>query len=187
MSESLIEYWPQLQQAVIDTIFMVGITMVMAILVGAPLGIILNLTAPGGLREHRVLNAVVGYVVNVVRSFPFIILLVVLIPVTRLIVGTSIGPRAAAVALSVAAIPFFARLVEQSLQDVPRGVVDAAIAAGASTRQIVSKVLLSEAKPALISSITVTAVSFLALSAVAGAVVSVISRFATVTIASRPA
>lgn len=170
MFDALIEYGPQLWQAVLDTIFMVGITMIMAVLVGTPLGIVLHLTAPGGLKEHRALNAVVGYVVNVVRSFPFIILLVVLIPVTRVLVGTSIGPRAATVALSVAAIPFFARLVEQSLIDVPRGVVDAALAAGASTRQIVTKVLLSEAMPALISSLTVTTVSFLALSAVAGAV-----------------
>lgn len=170
MFDALIEYGPQLWQAVLDTIFMVGITMIMAVLVGTPLGIVLHLTASGGLKEHRALNAVVGYVVNVVRSFPFIILLVVLIPVTRVLVGTSIGPRAATVALSVAAIPFFARLVEQSLIDVPRGVVDAALAAGASTRQIVTKVLLSEAMPALISSLTVTTVSFLALSAVAGAV-----------------
>jgi D-methionine transport system permease protein len=170
MFATLVEYGPQLQQAVLDTIFMVGITMAVAVLVGTPLGIVLHLTAPGGLHEQRALNAVVGYVVNAVRSFPFIILLVVLIPVTRILVGTSIGPRAAAVALSVAAIPFFARLVEQSLQDVPRGVVDAAIAAGATTRQIVIKVLLPEARPALISSFTLTAVSFLALSAVAGAV-----------------
>jgi len=108
--------------------------------------------------------------VNVLRSFPFIILLVVLIPVTRFIVGTSIGPRAAAVSLSVAAVPFFARLVEQSLRDVPRGVIDAAIAAGASTFQIVRDVLIPEAMPALVSSITVTAISFIAYSAVAGAI-----------------
>ncbi|KHA51330.1 Binding-protein-dependent transport systems inner membrane component [Sulfitobacter geojensis] len=170
MIDALVEYGPLLKKSIWETLLMVGITMVVAIVVGGPLGLLLYITGRGGLKERRWLNETLGYAVNVLRSFPFIILLVVLIPVTRLLVGTSIGPRAAAVGLSVAAIPFFARLVEQSLREVPRGVVDAAIAGGASHRQIVRLVLLPEAMPALVSSLTVTAISFIAYSAVAGAI-----------------
>jgi len=108
--------------------------------------------------------------VNALRSFPFIILLVLLIPFSRLVVGTSIGPKAAAVALSFAVIPYFARLVEQNLRDVPRGMVDMARSCGASPTQIVLRVLLPEAMPALLGSLTVTATGFIAYSAVAGAV-----------------
>ena len=170
MIAALAQYGPLLEKAIWETLLMVSITMVVAVLVGGPLGLILYLTGRGGLAERRWLNEALGYAVNALRSFPFIILLVVLIPVTRILVGTSIGPRAAAVGLSVAAIPFFARLVEQSLRDVPGGVVDAAIAAGASQTQIVRHVLLPEAMPALVSSFTITAISFIAYSAVAGAI-----------------
>lgn len=170
MFQTLADYGPDLVKATLDTLLMVSVTMVAAALVGGPLGVLLFLTAPGGLKQHRLANAAAGYAVNVVRSFPFIILLVVLIPFTRFVAGTSIGPRAAAVGLSVAAIPFFARLVEQSLRDVPRGVVEAALAFGASTPQIVRSVLIPEAMPALVSSFTITTVSFLAYSAVAGAI-----------------
>ena len=170
MIDALIQYSPLLQKAILETLLMVGITMAVAIVIGGPLGLVLYITGRGGMAEQRLLNEVPGYAVNVLRSFPFIILLVVLIPVTRFLVGTSIGPRAAAVGLSVAAIPFFARLVEQSLRDVPSGVIDAALAAGASTAQILRLVLLPEAMPALISSFTVTTISFIAYSAVAGAI-----------------
>jgi D-methionine transport system permease protein len=117
-----------------------------------------------------VLNRVAAYLVNVLRSFPFIILLVLLIPFSRVLVGTSIGPKAAAVALSFAVIPYFARLVEQNLRDVPRGMVEMARACGATPLQIVLKVLIPEALPALLGSLTVTATGFIAYSAVAGAV-----------------
>ena len=170
MFDALSQYGDLLLKAIWETLLMVGITMSVAIVVGGPLGLILYLTGRGGLAERRWFNEVLGYGVNALRSFPFIILLVILIPVTRFLVGTSIGPRAAAVGLSVAAIPFFARLVEQSLRDVPRGVVDAAISAGASHAQIVRLVLLPEAMPALVSSLTITAISFIAYSAVAGAI-----------------
>ncbi len=170
MFDALVQYGDLLQKAIWETLLMVGITMGVAIIVGGPLGLVLYLTGRGGLMERRWFNEVLGYAVNALRSFPFIILLVILIPVTRFLVGTSIGPRAAAVGLSVAAIPFFARLVEQSLRDVPRGVVDAAISAGASYAQIVRLVLLPEAMPALVSSLTITAISFIAYSAVAGAI-----------------
>lgn len=170
MIGALFEYGGLLQKAIWETLLMVGITMFVAIVIGGPLGLILFLTGRGGLLERRLINEVLGYAVNALRSFPFIILLVVLIPVTRFLVGTSIGPRAAAVGLSVAAIPFFARLVEQSLRDVPIGVVDAARSTGASIMQIVRLVLIPEAMPALVSSFTVTCISFIAYSAVAGAI-----------------
>ena len=166
----LIEFWPNLVKAVGETLMMVGITVPVAVALGTPVGVLLHLTSKDGLSENVFVHQSVGYLVNALRSFPFIILLVVLIPFTRLIAGTSIGPRAAAVGLSIAAIPFFARLVEQSLRDVPRGVVDAALASGASTWQITRLVLIPEAMPALMSSLTILTVSFLSYSAVAGAI-----------------
>ena len=166
----LVEFGPDLWKATLDTLLMVGVTMITALLVGTPLGVLLFTSAPGGLYPRPLLNRLVGYVVNVLRSFPFIILLVILIPFSRMVVGTSIGPKAAAVALSFAVIPFFARLVEQNLRDVPRGIIDMAQACGASTRTTVFNVLLAEALPAIAGSFTVTATGFIAYSAVAGAV-----------------
>jgi len=168
--KTLVEFGPDLWKATLDTFIMVGATMGSAIVVGTPLGVLLFVTAPGSLYPRPILNRIVGYLVNVLRSFPFIILLVLLIPFSRFVVGTSIGPKAAAVALSFAVIPYFARLVEQNLRDVPRGVLDMAQACGASTTDMVFKVLLAEALPALMGSLTVTATGFIAYSAVAGAV-----------------
>jgi D-methionine transport system permease protein len=168
--ESLVSLWPDLQKALLETLLMVGITMVAAIAVGTPVGLLLFLTREGGLTPKPLLNRVTAAVVNALRSFPFIILMVLLIPVARIVVGTSIGPRAAALALSVAAIPFFARLVEGNLREVPRGVLDAAIASGASLTQIIRHVLLPEAVPGLLGSITITTTGFIAYSAVAGAI-----------------
>jgi D-methionine transport system permease protein len=168
--ESFVSVWPDLQKAILETLLMVGITMVFAVLIGVPVGLLLFLTRPAGLTPRPVLNRVVAAVVNALRSFPFIILMVLLIPVARIVVGTSIGPRAAALALSVSAIPFFARLVEQNLREVPRGVVDAAIASGASVPQIIRHVLLVEARPGLLGSFTITTTGFIAYSAVAGAI-----------------
>ncbi len=170
MLDSFLSLWPDLQKAIGETLLMVGITMLFAVLVGIPLGLLLFITREGGLAPKPLLNRAVAAAVNALRSFPFIILMVLLIPVARIVVGTSIGPRAAALALSVAAIPFFARLVEQNLREVPRGVVDAAIASGASNWQIIRHVLLPEARPGLIGSFTITATGFIAYSAVAGAI-----------------
>jgi D-methionine transport system permease protein len=168
--DALIEFGPDLWKATLDTLLMVGATMVSALLIGTPLGVLLFTSSPGGLYPKPLLNIVAGYIVNVLRSFPFIILLVILIPFSRLVVGTSIGPKAAAVALSFAVIPFFARLVEQNLRDVPRGIIDMAQACGASRTTTIFKVLLAEALPAIVGSFTVTATGFIAYSAVAGAV-----------------
>ena len=170
LMNALVQFGPDLWKATTDTFLMVGVTMLSAVVLGTPLGILLFTTTAGGLYPRPMLHRVASYLVNVLRSFPFIILLVLLIPFSRFIVGTSIGPRAAAVALSFAVIPFFARMVEQNLRDVPRGMVDMAQACGASAMQIVFKVLLPEALPGLLASLTVTATGFIAYSAVAGAV-----------------
>lgn len=170
LMNALVEFGPDLWKATTDTFLMVGVTMLAAVLLGTPLGVLLFVTGADGLYPRPVLNRVASYVVNVLRSFPFIILLVLLIPFSRFVVGTSIGPKAAAVALSFAVIPYFARLVEQNLRDVPRGMIDMAQACGASPVQIIGKVLIAEALPALLGSLTVTATGFIAYSAVAGSV-----------------
>jgi D-methionine transport system permease protein len=170
VTDTLQRVWPDLSRALWETGYMVGVSMAAALLFGIPLGILLYVTNEGNLAANRYVNTVVGWIVNIVRSFPFIILLVALIPLTRLLVGTTIGPTAAVVSLSVAAIPFFARLVEQNLREVPRGVVEMAVAQGATGREVITKVLLPEALPGLVSSATVTGVSFIAFSAMAGAV-----------------
>ena len=143
--ESFVSVWPDLQKAILETLLMVGITMFFAVLIGVPVGLLLFLTRQGGLTPRPLLHRFVAATVNALRSFPFIILMVLLIPVARIVVGTSIGPRAAALALSVSAIPFFARLVEQNLREVPRGVVGAAIATGPSTPQTIPPLLLPRA------------------------------------------
>ena len=161
---------PEIWQASLETGLMLAIGLSAAILLGGPLGILLYLTQPGQLFAHRTVNGVLGWLVNLVRSFPFIILMVSLVPLTRMLVGSTIGPVAAAVPLSFAAIPYFARLVEQTLREIPRGVVEAAEAMGASPAQIIGKVLINEARAGLISSLTILTISFLSYSAVAGVV-----------------
>jgi D-methionine transport system permease protein len=161
---------PELWTAFLQTALMLGIGLSSAILIGGPLGVLLFLFADGQALQNRKLALVLGWCVNTVRSFPFIILMVALVPVTRSLAGTSIGPLAAAVPLSFAAIPYFARLVEQNLREVPRGVIEAAQSMGASEFQIVLRVLLPEARAALVLSLTVLAISFLSYSAVAGVV-----------------
>jgi len=168
--EGIVAILPELWVALGQTLLMLAIGLGSAILVGGPLGVWLFLLGPGQTLENRATFAVVGWFVNLVRSFPFIILLVALVPFTRALTGTSIGPVAAAVPLSFAAIPYFARLVEQNLRDVPRGVIEAAHAMGASDLQIVARVLLVEARSGLVLALTVLAISFLSYSAVAGVV-----------------
>lgn len=161
---------PEMWEALGQTLIMLGIGLSAAVLIGGPLGILLFLVADGQSLQNRPAALVLGWLVNTVRSFPFIILLVALVPFTRLIAGTSIGPLAAAVPLSFAAIPYFARLVEQNLREVPRGVIEAAHAIGASELQIILHVLLVEARSGLVLALTVLAISFLSYSAVAGVV-----------------
>lgn len=171
MFDGIIELLPEIGKAIGETLLMMAICLTTAVIVGGALGIFVFLSSRGQVLErYRRTNLAANAVINVVRSFPFIILLVAVSPFTRHIVGTSIGPLAASVPLSLAAIFYFARLIEQTLRDVPRGVIEAAEAMGATPMQIVRQVLLVEARSGLILALTVLAVSFLSYSAVAGVV-----------------
>ena len=141
-----------------ETVVMVAISGAVGAALGLPLGILLYLTQPGGVVPQPVLNRVLGTSVNALRSTPFIILLVAIIPLTRLLTGSSIGTMAAVVPLTIAAAPFFARLIETALHEVDHGLVEAALSMGASTRQIVLKVLLPEAWPGIVAALTITLV-----------------------------
>lgn len=154
----------------IETLVMVGISGAIAALLGIPLGVVLILTDKGGILQNPLLNRVLGLIVNAARSTPFIILMVAVIPFTRLVVGTSIGTAAAIVPLTIAAIPFIARLVETALREVPSGLIEAAEAMGATPLQIVTRVLLPEALPGIVAGLTITLVSLIGYSAMAGAV-----------------
>ncbi|OCA86076.1 methionine ABC transporter permease [Bacillus sp. FJAT-27225] len=168
--QHLIELIPDINKAFFQTIYMIAISLFVAVVIGLPVGIILYITDKGLFMENRVIQNILGFVVNMIRSIPFIILLVALIPLTKAIVGTTIGPTAASVSLSVAAIPFFARIVENALREIDKGVIEAAIAAGATPWMIIKDVLLLEAKSGIISGITLTIISLIGFSAMAGTV-----------------
>ena len=153
-----------------ETVIMVGASGILGALVGIPLGVFLRLTDKGGILQNAPANTVVGGIVNAVRSTPFIILLVAIIPFTRLVTGTSIGTWAAVVPLTLAAAPFIARLVETALREVDGGLVEAAQSMGATTGQIVWKVLLPEALPGIVAGLTISFVSLTGYSAMAGAI-----------------
>ncbi|MEY9950068.1 methionine ABC transporter permease [Kitasatospora sp. GAS1066B] len=161
---------PLLHDATIETLQMVGIATLVTLLVGLPLGVLLVLTDKGGPLRNAVVNKVVGAIVNVGRSLPFVILLVALIPFTRWVVGTSIGWQAATVPLAVGAIPFYARLVESAVRGVDGGLVEAVHAMGGGTWAVVRKVLLPEALPALLAALTTTVIALVGYSAMAGTV-----------------
>ncbi|MBB1274094.1 methionine ABC transporter permease [Psychromonas sp. SR45-3] len=153
-----------------ETLVMVFTSGFIGFAVGIPLGVLLHLSKKNGLLENTSMNKILGIVVNIGRSIPFIILLVALIPVTRFIVGSSIGTAAAIVPLTIGAIPFIARLVEGALLEVPSGLVEAAQAMGAKPMQIIKKVLLPEALPGIINAVTITLVTLVGYSAMAGTV-----------------
>ena len=161
---------PVLQQATWETAYMVGVATLLTVLGGIPLGVFLVVSSPGHLRPAPALNRVLGWVVNIGRSFPFIILLVAVIPLTRALVGTTIGATAAIVPLTLGAVPFYARIVETALREVDRGRVEAALAMGSSTATVVRKVLLPEALPGLVGGLAVTVIALIGYSAMAGAV-----------------
>ena len=154
----------------IETLIMVGIAGVIGGAIGIPLGILLHVTSPQGILSAKVFNRTIGVLVNAVRSTPFIILLVAIQPLTRLIVGTSIGTSAALVPLTIAAAPMISRLVESSLREVDKGLIEAALSMGATSMQIIRKVLLPEALPGIIAGITIALVSLVGASAMAGAI-----------------
>ncbi|MFD7512070.1 methionine ABC transporter permease [Streptomyces sp. NPDC059853] len=161
---------PLLEQGTIDTLYMVGWSTLIAALGGLPLGVLLVLTDRGGLLANTVVNKILGAVVNVGRSLPFIIMMVALIPFTRWVVGTAFGPTAAIVPLAIGAIPFFARLVETSVREVDHGLVEAAQAMGGGTWTVVLKVLLPQSLASLVAGLTTTVIALIGYSAMAGAV-----------------
>lgn len=165
-----IDMVPDLLKAFQETIMMIGISLSVSIVLGLPLGILLFVTDKGLFWENRLIKSVFGFAVNLIRSIPYIILLVALFPLTKLLVGQTIGPIAASVSLSVAAIPFFARLVETSLREIDKGVIEASIAVGATPWMIIKDVLIPEAKSSIIQAVTVTVISLVAFSAMAGVV-----------------
>ena len=159
-----------LLSALVETLIMTAASGAVSILLGLPLGLVLVNTSPGGLWQNRSLNRAIGGVVNAFRSLPFIILMVALIPLTRLIAGTSIGTTAAIVPLSIAAVPYYARVAQVSLREVDRGLVEAVKAMGGSQITVMRDVLIPEALPGLISGFTVTLVLLIGASAMAGAI-----------------
>ncbi|MEQ8153826.1 MAG: methionine ABC transporter permease [Clostridiaceae bacterium] len=160
----------ELGKSTLDTLSMIGSAIFLSITVGSFIGLILYLTSNQLFLKNKIINSTVGLLVNVVRSLPFVILLVLLIPFTKKLVGTSIGPEAAAVPLSIASIAFFARLAEGAFSEVDKGVLEAAIASGAKLGLILKDVLIVEALPGLIRGVTVTLVSLIGYSAMAGIV-----------------
>jgi D-methionine transport system permease protein len=162
--------WNEIGRATVDTLLMLGGSLVLTIILGVPLGVLLYLSGRGRLAANPVLNAVLSFVVNVLRSVPFIILLIVMLPVTVLLVGTSLGVAGAIPPLVVGAAPFYARLVETALREVDKGVVEATQAMGGSTFQIVTRALLPEALPGVIAGATVTAIALVSYTAMAGVV-----------------
>ena len=159
-----------LMQGTLESIYMIIAITVISYLIGLPLGVFLIVSDKNGLHPMPGLNWFVGGIVNILRSVPFLIMMITLSPITRIVVGTTIGPRAAIFALVVSAAPFVARMVEQSLLEVDHGVIEAAQSMGASNTQIIAKVLLPESKPSLLNGLLVSATTILGYSAMAGVV-----------------
>lgn len=159
----------QIPQATLDTLLMTGVAGLITAVLGVAVGVLLHGTSPGGIFPRATTNAVLGAVVNLGRSMPFLILMIALIPVTRWVVGTSIGWQAACVPLTIGAVPFYARLVETSLREVVPGKVEAALMMGATRWEVVRKVLLPEALPGLVAGLTTTIIALIGYTAMAGA------------------
>ena len=160
----------KLPEATLETLQMVGVSALVVLVLGLPLGLLLRSVASDGLLPNRVASGVLGVVVNVLRALPFIVLAVAVIPLTRAIVGTSLGWEAAVVPLSIGTVPFFARLVETAVRDVSPGKVEAARVMGSSTPKILGAVLVREALPAIVSGFTVTVIALIGYSAMVGAI-----------------
>jgi len=164
------EILPLLSKALGETVYMVLVSMAIASIIGVPLGVLLYTTDKGQILESPILNKIVGSIVNAIRSIPFIILMVAIIPFTRFLVGSAIGTTAAIVPLVVASIPFIGRQVETSLKEVPAGLIEAAQSMGATPVQIISKVLLPEAMPSIVAQLTTVIIALVGESAMAGAI-----------------
>ena len=164
------EMMPLLTKALGETIYMVVISMAISTAIGVPLGVLLHVTSKGEILDAPMLNRTVGAAVNAVRSIPFIILMVAIIPLTRFIVGSAIGTTAAMVPLVIASVPFIGRQVETSLREVPHGLIEAALSMGATPMQIISRVLLPESMPSIVSQLTTVIIALVGESAMAGAI-----------------
>lgn len=170
MPEVLVQYQAEIWQAIAETFIMVGISIIAAVLIGLPVGTLLFLCRKGQVFENRLVFVTVNFLVNVIRSFPFLLLVVFLIPFTRLLIGTAIGTAAATVPLSIIAIAHYSRLVEQALLDVPKGVVEAAVSMGASLKEVILKFLYVEARSGLVLGLTTSIISFISYSTIMGVV-----------------
>ena len=169
MMEFFMQYKEMLLEGIYETLLMTFASTIFAHIIGLPLGVIMVITDARGISPHKTLNTILGAIINVGRSIPFVILIVAVIPLTRFIVGKAIGPVAAIVPLTIAAAPFVARMVESALQEVDPGVVEAAKTMGATNWQIAKKVLLPEAVPSLIRGFSITTITLIGYSAMAGA------------------
>lgn len=170
MPEILVQYQTEIWQSIGETFIMIGISILFAIFLGLPLGTLLYLTRKGQLLENQILFSILNLFVNIVRSFPFLLFVVFLIPFTRWIVGTAIGTAAATVPLAIMAVAYYSRLVEQSLIDVPKGVMEAALSMGASVPKIIFKFLYVEARSGLVLGLTTSTISFISYSTIVGVV-----------------
>lgn len=170
MVERVAHYHTQITEAILETLFMVGISLAAAVLLGLPLGMLLFFTAKGQLYANRFWYQILNGFVNIVRSFPFLLFVVFMIPITRWLVGTAIGTIAASVPLSIVSLAIYSRQVEQALHDVPRGVLEAARAMGATRLQMMFKFMLVEARSGLVLGLTTSMISFISYSTVMGVV-----------------
>ncbi|MBT1181855.1 ABC transporter permease [Bifidobacterium sp. CP2] len=170
ISQFIADYGELLLEGTRDTLVMTGVSTLLAYVIGVPLGVLLTITGEGSIHPQKAVNTVLGWIVNIGRSIPFIILLVAIIPFTRLIVGTSLGVEGAMVPLVISAAPFVARMVEQSLAEVDGGLIEAAQSFGATGWQIVTKVLLVESLPSLVRGAAITFINLFGYSAMAGTV-----------------
>ncbi len=170
MPDILVEYQTEIWVSIGETFIMVGFSILAALLVGLPVGTFLFLCRKGQLLENKFVFSSLNLIVNIIRSFPFLLLVIFLIPFTRFIIGTAIGTAAATVPMTVIAIAHYSRLVEQSLLDVPKGVMEAAVSMGASVKDIIFKFLYVEARSALVLSMTTSTISFISYSTIMGVV-----------------
>lgn len=168
--EVVVQYQAEIIKAIVQTFIMVGASILAAIIIGLPVGTLLYLTRKGQLVDNRLLHMVLNLVVNIIRSFPFLLLVVFLIPFTRFILGTAIGTAAATIPLAIIAIAHYARLVEQSLLEVPKGVIEAALSMGASVKEVIFKFLFVEARSGLVLGLTTSTISFISYSTIMGVV-----------------
>lgn len=159
-----------LKQPFLETIYMLSVSTLLTVLIGLPLGTILVITSKDHIMPIKSVNTVLSYIVNMTRSFPFIILMIVIFPLTKFLVGKRIGTTAAIVPLVFAAVPFFARLVETSLREIPWGVIEASLSMGATTMQTIVKVMLPEAMSSIVLAVTTTIIGLIGYSAMAGSI-----------------